>query len=504
MLTTLELASKLFGWLSLRRDTFVFYCLWLVGDAGQLIGLYLGSGLLTQQILDWSLVAFELIMVSSLGFFALKARYRVYKGLQSGQSPFGTSSPPFGSLRMREVLRSGKSPKKKTGSKKRTWTKTEIFAIAVIVGILSGMIIVWVFVDFIPRKTAKPDPLSKMPTSTTTWVAYVVAWAGVPCWVGPRLMNIHKSLKDDEPEGITTESVILGDASHFSNIISIALVNNTSDSVLAQLPYMATSVLCASIDVFRLGLKYHISHSRLRKGPARDERRQRRPNRPNHPQDDDPRSSSAEDSDVENPHQNRPGAPLLPSRTSYDRVRPGSRPSSPSNALSDLTALHNQLDAHREAAAGGEESFVRAHPGVQRGRLGGELEWQARREAALHQQIDKVRTRPGLQAKDKEMLEAKHAMWLDDKKRQDDKKHQDDQKTLEQLREHRRKNYGPREKAYPWIQFSKPPDFSLSSGDESDPERRRQDEYNHGHAGPSSNLDSESEQEKRHRRGRRG
>ncbi|GAA5913217.1 hypothetical protein JCM5296_006856 [Sporobolomyces johnsonii] len=432
-------------------------------------------------------------MVSSLGFFALRARYRVYKGLKSGQLPFGTSLPPFGTLRIGDVFVSSKTPKKKTGSKKRTWTKTEIVTIAVIGGFLSIMLIVWAVVDFIPRKTSKPDPLSKMPISTTTWVAYVVAWAGVPCWVGPRLMNIHKSLKDDEPEGITTESVILGDASHFSNIISIALVNNTSDSVLAQLPYMATSVLCASIDVFRLGLKYHISHSRLRKGPARDERRQRRqrrPNRRNRPQDDDPRSSSAEDSDVENPHQNRPGAPLLPSRTSHDHVHPDSRRSSPHNALSDLTALHNQLDAHREAAASGEASFVRAHPGVRRGRLASELERQAREEAELHQQIDSVRTRPGLEAEEKGMLETKHAEWTRDKKREAD------QKKLEQLREARRmQNY------HSWMRFPDHPDLAstLSSSGESEPERRRQDAYNHGHAGTSSNLDSESEQERWHR-----
>ncbi|GAA5873035.1 hypothetical protein JCM8547_000012 [Rhodosporidiobolus lusitaniae] len=292
MLTAIELASKLAGWFSLalsiilflpeivetltkrpkelRVDTFVFYWSWLVGDGGQLIGLFLGGGLLTQKVLTISIAIADIIMIFLLSLFAgvfvcrpCRQRKTISALVASTSIPshahYAMTPPGWVSLgdELEDIFhRHGKHEYvDEEEQEKRRKKKSRMIQVGVLVIGLIVMFILWLALDFLPRETAEPDPVSSMPDDTIGTIAYAASWAGVPCWVGPRLLNIYRSRKWKEPEGITVDAVAIGSASHFCNCIAILLINRTVDSFLAQLPFLLTAVTCVCIDIYRLFLK---------------------------------------------------------------------------------------------------------------------------------------------------------------------------------------------------------------------------------------------------------
>ncbi|GAA5909098.1 hypothetical protein JCM8208_007430 [Rhodotorula glutinis] len=76
-------------------------------------------------------------------------------------------------------------------------------------------------------------------------------------WVGPRLFSMYQSYKDKQKEGITTATIIVGALTHGFNTASIMLINYRGEGLLAQSPYIATSVCCIVLDIFRFFLKRH-------------------------------------------------------------------------------------------------------------------------------------------------------------------------------------------------------------------------------------------------------
>ncbi|GAA5940948.1 hypothetical protein JCM3775_006856 [Rhodotorula graminis] len=93
-----------------------------------------------------------------------------------------------------------------------------------------------------------PEPLPQ---------SLVAARTGFCFWVGPRLFSMYQSYKEKKKEGITTASIIVGALTHGFNVVSIMLINYKGEGLLAQSPYIATSVFCIALDIMRLFLKRH-------------------------------------------------------------------------------------------------------------------------------------------------------------------------------------------------------------------------------------------------------
>ncbi|GAA6009849.1 hypothetical protein JCM10207_002131 [Rhodosporidiobolus poonsookiae] len=250
MLSVLELVSKFFGFWSLglslalfipelvevlrerpnqlRGDTFGFYVSWLAGDAGQLFGLFYGGGLFTQKILMCCIAAFEVTLLSCMLLFAGIFTYRpcrharkpaIMSSIAAAHTHEHIDWRPGWASMPRELLALFQLEKKQlTGTRK--WLVTYSDWVLTFFTILI-MSIVWLVTSYLPRESLEPDHESSMPTDTRTWVAWVVSWAGCVFWIGPRFYNIWDSKKRNEPEGITTASVLMGYASHSCDLIRL-------------------------------------------------------------------------------------------------------------------------------------------------------------------------------------------------------------------------------------------------------------------------------------------
>ncbi|GAA5991456.1 hypothetical protein JCM11641_005211 [Rhodosporidiobolus odoratus] len=245
--------------------------LWLAGDGGQLIGLYLANGLETQKALCWSIASADIIMIFLLSTFAglfvcrpcrtarEKKRKIRHEGAEKrvishlvAQTLLAPDDPepikinaqlPPGYTTMGDQI----ARRFKNGLAK---ARKQMVNVAIVVVTLLVMSMVFLGKDYLFKDTKKPDPISHMPENQEEWIAYILSYAAIP-----RGINIYNSRKYRRPEGITTSAVIIGGLSHVANIASIMTVNHERDSVIAQLPFVLTAVCCALIDCYRLILK---------------------------------------------------------------------------------------------------------------------------------------------------------------------------------------------------------------------------------------------------------
>ncbi|BGP21106.1 hypothetical protein JCM10213v2_009286 [Rhodosporidiobolus nylandii] len=304
-----EVSSKLFGWWSLglaailffpeiwetvrtrpkkiRPDTYGFYWSWLIGDGGQIIGLYLAGGLITQKALTWTICVADVIMIFLLSLFSgmfvcRPCRNRTKRnrtemktvrllGLSTSVAPVYEMPPPGWTDVGGEIVKSFPHRKKWTQKRNETVVKLARHLNSIVVGItLLIMTGLWIGLDVVPRKTADPDPVSHPPEGQTEIIAYVLSWAGLPCWLGPRVYNVYRSKSIGLQEGITTSAVVIGAASHICNIVSIVLVNHTGDTILGQLPYLLTAIFCGLFDFYRLRVKKQLQGTPYLPPPGSD------------------------------------------------------------------------------------------------------------------------------------------------------------------------------------------------------------------------------------------
>ncbi|GAA6009851.1 hypothetical protein JCM10207_002132 [Rhodosporidiobolus poonsookiae] len=287
-LTGLELASKFLGWWSLglswtlfipeiwhlmwtrptrlAPDVFGFYVAWLIGDGGQLLGLYLGEGLLTQKILAIGIASFEIvILIFSMlfaGIFVCKpCRQPRRAGLMASAAATHThpdvryedALPPPGYSRLPHEIAEmfGLDYKELKGWRK--WL-SKLFMPGLVLASVVAMTIVW-YIEAFSNEHAEADPVSSKPSTGTAWAAWAVSWLGFVCWVGPRIFNIIRSRKRNEAEGITLPAVMIGGGGHTCNILSILLINHDGGALIAQAAFILTSLFCVVIDVYRVFLK---------------------------------------------------------------------------------------------------------------------------------------------------------------------------------------------------------------------------------------------------------
>ncbi|GAA6063980.1 hypothetical protein JCM10212_005790 [Sporobolomyces blumeae] len=298
MLTWTEVASKGFGWIAfwgatvlffpeilhagihrprqLRFDTYVFYWCWWIGDGCQLIGLQILIAMLTTFACCMRPHNLSLFINPKATRNARNDHERALDTLVRATSThpsFGAppsahhvddSQPPPGTSSLADEIMSlsgNESPKK--GMRRKIKLSAAIWNG---IGVFIIVAIVWTVEDVVKRDTAHADPVAKMPTTTIEKLAYYIAYAGIPLWVGPRLLNIYVSLTSQRKEGITTEAVLLGGGSHVANIVSILLVSRTDDARNAQAPFIATAAACVSIDIIRLVIKFVVVERRTKPG----------------------------------------------------------------------------------------------------------------------------------------------------------------------------------------------------------------------------------------------
>ncbi|GAA5847607.1 hypothetical protein JCM9279_005322 [Rhodotorula babjevae] len=141
------------------------------------------------------------------------------------------------------------------------------------VSVLLVFTAVWYGVTYTQQSVKEPpEPLSQ------TMVAFIPGWFGkLEPLVLVLILDLHPDFlptdsasgsgrgssrctsrsKDKQREGITTASIIVGALTHGFNTVSIMLINFKGEGLLAQSPYIATSVCCIVLDGCRLLLKHH-------------------------------------------------------------------------------------------------------------------------------------------------------------------------------------------------------------------------------------------------------
>ncbi|GAA5873134.1 hypothetical protein JCM1840_005578 [Sporobolomyces johnsonii] len=283
MLDTLDLANGFFGywalgmavwlfapafWQNIKEkpltvDNAAFFAWWLAGDFLQLVALLLTGAAITQVVLYIIVATLETLLLTLLcfyaGIFTVKFWSDLRKRRREDEQPeeesildkyrvFGTV---VAALHTHDPITELGLVKEPSGRKEFIMQATGVLAAsAVSLG-------VWAGVDYSRRHTADPNPVATWPDSTLTWVAYVLGWIGLVCWVAPRATNIYLSSTKRYPDPIDTSTVVVGAMTHAFNITSILILNHTPWSMAAQAPFILTSVICLSLDFVRLWLKHH-------------------------------------------------------------------------------------------------------------------------------------------------------------------------------------------------------------------------------------------------------
>ncbi|GAA5825123.1 hypothetical protein JCM3770_002507 [Rhodotorula araucariae] len=318
MLTTLELLSSLTGywamgtgiWLfcpevydllkypprEIDRARLTFFACWLGGDITHLIATIIaGHALLTQIILYIIVAVVETGVISYILWCTGKCcvarkRYPEEEISREEHMPLRgaservakTSNRPPGHARTvhemaedsgytwEEKVERANASRRARGKKTPWKEKTELPAMTkfliqttgtlVVVGLFT---IIWWRVVLDKRDTAKPPLPMEFPHTDLQKVGYGLGWAGFVTWIAPRAYCILDAVSKRRREGITTGTIGVGALTHGLNIVSILLVNNTKWPLLAQLPYILTSMICIILDFVRLAIKRHFSKERV-------------------------------------------------------------------------------------------------------------------------------------------------------------------------------------------------------------------------------------------------
>ncbi|GJN94568.1 hypothetical protein Rhopal_007651-T1 [Rhodotorula paludigena] len=139
------------------------------------------------------------------------------------------------------------------------WFQLAGLAVCVVITVGAWFVAVYRVRDTLPVASEM-----QMPHNTPTIIAYVMGWAGMVCWISPRFYSMYESYQKKEREvfaqGITTASILIGCLTHGLNVGSIMIINRSSESLMAQSPYLVTAFGSIFFDLFlRLPLKRRYS-----------------------------------------------------------------------------------------------------------------------------------------------------------------------------------------------------------------------------------------------------
>ncbi|GAA6003889.1 uncharacterized protein JCM10292_000590 [Rhodotorula paludigena] len=135
------------------------------------------------------------------------------------------------------------------------WFQLAGLAVCVVITVGAWFVAVYRVRDTLPVASEM-----QMPHNTPTIIAYVMGWAGMVCWISPRFYSMYESYQKKEREGITTASILIGCLTHGLNVGSIMIINRSSESLMAQSPYLVTAFGSVFFDLFlRLPLKRRYS-----------------------------------------------------------------------------------------------------------------------------------------------------------------------------------------------------------------------------------------------------
>ncbi|GAA5981805.1 hypothetical protein JCM11641_007430 [Rhodosporidiobolus odoratus] len=301
-LSTAGIVQSLIGWYSTAFGA-VFFILWLIGDAAQLGGLYLsGTGSQTEIALNYTIGVLETLMLLLLLFYAGKLGYqpesykikvaedeeeavknrrrgvgatlvrshtaflrdtaflrergeppgiffdKLYKDQdEDAAGPPGTASmPPY-----HNSLEGSKSSAP-IGLWQRLvlfWARWEL-PIVLLTGVC-GATVVWYLKSFRHRATENDEHSAVLPETMEEKIAIFLLSI-----VFPRLLNIVRSYKRKQPEGITVYGIFTMGNAHLFNIINATIFNWRPQAFAAKSPYILNSVFCLILDLIRFYLKH--------------------------------------------------------------------------------------------------------------------------------------------------------------------------------------------------------------------------------------------------------
>ncbi|KAG0653841.1 hypothetical protein C6P46_002187 [Rhodotorula mucilaginosa] len=295
-LTTAELVSGLFGfwsmglavWLfvpefvdvwrhpmpEIDLPRFIFFAAWLVGDAAMLAGLLIVRKYIITQMVLYAIimvleVAILLLMMWTDGDLCCAARSKRPSDNALAHLIMGIHGRPHmppgdKSLEQRRAVRAHERGEMTPEQRSRFRVKVQLGGTVIVLALFT---VVWLVVDYREKEDKAPPPVSSLPDSAKSdyaakMTAYILAWIGLPCWTLPRVYCLVDAYRKRAREGITVASILIGGLVHVLNIASVMLINPSGEPLLAQMPYLLTSIACVVLDGVRLGLTYVLRNAK--------------------------------------------------------------------------------------------------------------------------------------------------------------------------------------------------------------------------------------------------
>ncbi|BGP17784.1 hypothetical protein JCM10213v2_005826 [Rhodosporidiobolus nylandii] len=236
---------------------------WLLGDAGQVSGMFITHALLTQKISGIWFGVSDIIIMAQLLFYR-------------GWIPCTRYFPPDFVVRGRRIdtrdqvaeeeedyeggFEESPALRKKPWKDFNGW-RLNLVALAVIFVVC---VIVWGVVDVLPRET-KPELEPIEPPTVEGWLGWGLGMAGLVFYQAPRVWQIYCIHKERTMEAISVWLFIFLILQNVTMLVSIFTVAHTRDALFGQAPFIANTILALIFDgmVVRLHAQYGMHPSKL-------------------------------------------------------------------------------------------------------------------------------------------------------------------------------------------------------------------------------------------------
>ncbi|GAA6053366.1 hypothetical protein NBRC10513_007236 [Rhodotorula toruloides] len=264
-LSTLDLVSKLTGWLSFGCSlwscfpqicnlivapgaggpSLALLWLWLFGDIGQVVGMFLTGALLTQKF-------------SGIWFFASDVVLILLTSIERGH---------FG----KRFRRGDRVQPPVPGRKKRWWLefdswKVNVFVLAIVV---VGGTAAWVGIDYVRRDTEPPLEPSKAPHDTLSRTGWALGMLGLLCYNLPRIRQILLIRRQRTLGNISLYMYLWLISQNVTMLVSILAITPPEGSAalghfFGQAPFLGNVLFALTNDFISLGLYFRYDHGKPR------------------------------------------------------------------------------------------------------------------------------------------------------------------------------------------------------------------------------------------------
>ncbi|BGP33484.1 Putative vacuolar membrane transporter for cationic amino acids [Rhodotorula toruloides] len=246
-LSTLDLVSKLTGWLSCGPSLALLW-LWLFGDIGQVVGMFLTGALLTQKF-------------SGIWFFASDVILIMLTSIERGH---------FG----KRFRRGNRVQSPVAGRKKRWWLEFDSWKVNVLVlaTVVIGGTAAWLGIDYVRRDTEPPLEPSKAPHDTLSRTGWALGMLGLLCYNLPRIRQILLIRRQRTLGNISLYMYLWLIAQNITMLVSILAITPPGGSAalghfFGQAPFLGNVLFALANDFIILRLYFRYDHGKPRPVP---------------------------------------------------------------------------------------------------------------------------------------------------------------------------------------------------------------------------------------------